>query len=275
MMPERIHHDDAVDDGQPDLGAVLDDDEGGAGLRRDVGDGVAHLAHADGVEVGRRLVEQDEAGVHGDDAGEGEALLLAARELRGVVTERRGEADPGEGPGDAPPDVGARNAQVLHAERHVVADPRQDHLRVGVLQDHADAVAPAVGAGAVDQEAAVLVAVLAAAEHAGQAVQQGGLAGTRRAEQQHALAGFDGEVEVADRPVGAAGVTPRPALGAHRRAATAARAVWSIRHGQALRVRASRPEANRLRAPVRASPRTTSQESRPATMAPERMAATM
>ena len=45
------------------------------------------------VEVARRLVGEDEAGPRDEGAGDGHALLLAARKLSGRVSEARPESD--------------------------------------------------------------------------------------------------------------------------------------------------------------------------------------
>jgi hypothetical protein len=49
--------------------------------------GCEHLADQLGVERARDLVEQHHLGAHGQRAGDGDALLLAARELRRVGVE--------------------------------------------------------------------------------------------------------------------------------------------------------------------------------------------
>ena len=45
----------------------------------------ADLAHEPGIERGRRLVEQDHVRLHGQRAGDGDALLLSAGESRRVL----------------------------------------------------------------------------------------------------------------------------------------------------------------------------------------------
>jgi hypothetical protein len=50
------------------------------------------------------------------------------------MRQRHGESDGVEGVGHAFPDLRPRNAEVLAAESHVVADPAHDGLRLGVLQ---------------------------------------------------------------------------------------------------------------------------------------------
>ncbi len=46
-----------------------------------------------GVEGGEGLVEEDDLGLRGEGAGQGDALLLAAGELMGVAAGQAGQAD--------------------------------------------------------------------------------------------------------------------------------------------------------------------------------------
>jgi len=57
------------------------------------------------------------------------------------MVERQVEPDRVERVGDATPGLVARHAEVLAAERDVVADAREDHLRVGILQHETGAAA--------------------------------------------------------------------------------------------------------------------------------------
>src|SRR5947209_20632184 len=104
------------------------------------------------------------------------------------------------------PDLVARDAEILAAERHVVADALENHLRVGILQQKAGA--PRSRGSAVDEQLALALAVILAPQHPGERLQQRGLARAGCAEEQHALPGLDPEVESAHGPPAAAGVTP-------------------------------------------------------------------
>ncbi len=214
-------------------------------------DGIPHLAHAVGVEVRGRFVEQQQLGAHGEHPGERQPLLLPAGETRGRMIERQVETDRVEGHADAPPDLVARHAQVLAAEGHVIPHPRENHLRVGVLQHQA---------GRGGGERPLHLAVVLVAEHAGETLEQRGLAGSGCPEQQHALPRLDDQVEPAHRPRGAAGGTPAPAARDDRRPGHG-------RHGQAVL-----PAANRVRAPVRASAFARYHDPRPAMTAPDTIA---
>ena len=69
-------------------------------LRVDLLEEVHDLARHQRVEVPGRLVREDQARVAREDARDGDALLLAARELRGEVAQARGEPDELHGPLD-------------------------------------------------------------------------------------------------------------------------------------------------------------------------------
>ena len=138
--PSTMH---PVHERQPHVEAVLDDDERRAGGLERAPHGVAHLGDARRVEVGGRLVEQDHARPHREHAGEREPLLLPTREGRGRPVERHVEPDRVERLPHPRPDLLARDAEVLAAERDVVADAGEDRLAVGILQHHARATAHA------------------------------------------------------------------------------------------------------------------------------------
>src|SRR6185312_4490541 len=93
------------------------------------------------------------------------------------------------------------------------------------------------------------------------------LARPGRSEQQHALPRLDVEIEIRESGSQSTGVPPAPAAGAHSSARSRSLARCHG-HGQTAAV-LSRPAANLLSAPVFASPRTASHESRPARTTPE------
>ncbi|WBM80556.1 hypothetical protein KIV56_03695 [Cryobacterium breve] len=213
-----IEHDDPVDEVLPHGDPVFDHDQGRSGGVEGTTDGVAHLDHAVGVEVGGRLVEQEQARPHGQHAGEGEALFLAAAERGGGVIERQPQADRLEGDTDPAPDLVPLHGEIFATEGDVVADSREHDLGIRVLQHETD---PATGIRrppAVDKQFAGLVALILSAEHSGEGVHEGALARAARAEQQHAFARADVEVESGDRGRAPSGVPPAPAAGAHMRA---------------------------------------------------------
>ena len=153
--------------GERDLALAQDDDAVGLeGLLHEVryvhdrGAGRAQAAHDahDGaasahVEQGAGLVEDEQARLHGERAGDGDALLLAAGEARGVGLGEGAHGDAVELAADAALDLGGLDAEVLGAEGDVVLHDRGDDLVVGVLEHEAEALARAAVRGEVDAAA--------------------------------------------------------------------------------------------------------------------------
>src|SRR5262249_15070122 len=133
-----VHHDDAVRQRQR-LGLVVGDvDRGDAEALLQLLELDAHALAQLGVEIAQRLVEQEDARLAHQAAGEGNALLLAAAQPRRRTLAEPGEAHHGERLLDAPADVGCR-----HAPRHEAVGDVLEHRhvrpdRVG-LEHHAEA----------------------------------------------------------------------------------------------------------------------------------------
>ncbi len=161
----------------PHRRAVLDEHEGRALARHDPLHGDAHLGHSLGVEVGRGFVEQQESRSHRQHPGEGEPLLLPARQRLGGAVEGNGETDGCHGLGHPRGDLRRGDAEVLAPEGDVVADLRQHDARLGILQHQADTAPLRLGRGAVDEDAAGGLPLVAPAEQSRQAREQGRLAG--------------------------------------------------------------------------------------------------
>ena len=121
------------------LAVVGGDDDGRAGAV----DPVDQLHDPDrglGVEVAGGLVGQQQRRVVDEGAGDRHALLLAARQLVGVVVELGGEADEAQDVRHLAPDLLARLADHLERVGHVVVD-RAVREQLVVLEDHADVAA--------------------------------------------------------------------------------------------------------------------------------------
>ena len=73
-----------------------DEDEGGAFDAVEVEEEFEDVRAVGGVEVAGGLVGEDDGRAEDEGAGEGDALLLAAGELDGVVVHAVAEADGGE-----------------------------------------------------------------------------------------------------------------------------------------------------------------------------------
>jgi hypothetical protein len=93
---------------------------------------------APGVEARRRLVEDEDRGIHREDRRERDPLALTEREPMRDAALRAGHPDRREGPLDAIVDLVGRQAEVDRPERDVVEDGRAEELVVGILEDQAD-----------------------------------------------------------------------------------------------------------------------------------------
>ena len=90
------------------------------------------------VELRGRLVEHEDAGLEREDAGDRDALALAARQgLDGALAERL-DAQALERLADPPVHLGAAQPQVLEPERHLALHGPVDPLLLGVLEDEPD-----------------------------------------------------------------------------------------------------------------------------------------
>ena len=93
------------------------------------------------VEERPGLVEHEHVGLHGERSGDGDALLLAAREAGGVRCGIVVERNAVQLASHARCDLFAREAEVLRPEGNVVLDDARYDLVVWVLEDEAE-VAP-------------------------------------------------------------------------------------------------------------------------------------
>ena len=182
-------------------GLLLDDDDRDAG-GVEVAQGLEDHARGRGVQGRRRLVEHEHLGAQRQDRGDGDLLLLPARERGDVTRAKVCDAAGAEGPGEARLDLVARDAEVLEPEEELVLDARGDHLGVDVLQDRPH---DARDVGEADLAGVHAVDGGGAAEGAGKVVRRGtrddraerGLASTRRADHADEGAGRHGEADVA------------------------------------------------------------------------------
>ncbi len=98
---------------------------------------VQHLPAARRVQHGRGLVQHDAGRLHGDDAGNGDALLLAAGEVVGRVEGELLHAHGLQGRRHPGLDFRRGHAQVLRAKGHVLLHHVGYDLVVRVLEHHA------------------------------------------------------------------------------------------------------------------------------------------
>ena len=161
----------------------------------------AHPQLEQPVEVAERLVEQQRLRLRHEHAGEGDPLLLAAGERRGLALGELGQADHLERPERLLAPLVLLHAVHLEPERDVLEHrPVREEREV---LEHRRGRAP-VG-GEPDERLAVeddvaLGGILVPADHA----QRGRLAAPGRAEQDDVLAVVDVQIDVfhGERPVG-------------------------------------------------------------------------
>ena len=103
----------------------------------------AHLAAQGGVEVGQRLVEQEDLRLAHDGSADGDALALAAGQIAGPAFEVRVQLQDARGLIDFAVAFGLGHAREAQGERHVLADRHVRVERVG-LEHHGQA---AIGRG--------------------------------------------------------------------------------------------------------------------------------
>jgi hypothetical protein len=98
------------------------------------------LLFAERIELGCRLVEDEERWLASERHGDGQALLLPPRELiHGPVTQRS-QSDDGERPVHAPSHFLRRVTAEFQCERDLLGDGETDQVRLGILEDDADAL---------------------------------------------------------------------------------------------------------------------------------------
>ncbi len=98
----------------------------------------AHTLPSERVELRSRLVEDDVPGLHGKDAGDGDALLLAAGQGRGGTIRESSHADALERVQNATTDLVLIKPQIPGPECHLVKHHGRDELITRVLADPAD-----------------------------------------------------------------------------------------------------------------------------------------
>ena len=180
------------------------EDRGVAGLVVDFAEPLAELLANLRVESTEGLVEEEDARLDREGAGEGDALALAAGELLGVALVEAGKLDEVEELHRAPADLLARRPGLsrtnLEPERDVLEHRHVAKERIG-LEDEAD-VAILHGLGRC-----VLVAKEDAAGgrrlEAGDETQERRLPRARGAEEGDQLAGLDAHRNVVERRVAA------------------------------------------------------------------------
>ena len=193
-----VHKEDAVGHLARETHLVRDDQHGHAAQRQFLHD-VQHFLDHFGVQRRGGLVEEHDLGFHGEGAGDGDALLLPAGELAGVLVGLLRDADALQQLHGVALDLGARAVPHADGGQRDVLHRRQVREEVELLEDHADLAA---NGGDVAHVVAHLHAVnddlpLLMLLQAVDAADEGGLAGAGRADDDdHFLRGH-ADVDVA------------------------------------------------------------------------------
>src|SRR5713101_2405816 len=157
-----IHEDHAVRDALGEAHLVRHHHHGHAFLGQ-IGHDVEHLVDHLGIEGRGRLVEEHDPRLHGQSAGDGHALLLASREIGGILVGLVRDPDAREEVAGDLLRLGGGEPLHLRRRQHDVLEHRHVREEVEGLEHHADLgpelgeVDPVAGDGiAVDEDLALL-----------------------------------------------------------------------------------------------------------------------
>jgi hypothetical protein len=157
----------------------------------------AHVHPQRGVQVGQRLVEQEQPRVADDGAADGDALALAAGQLRRLAVEQILHLQDARGLADLRLALGREEVAEAKREADVLAHRHVRVQRVG-LEHHRDAT---VARGDVVAQLAVDVEIPARdLLETGDHPQQRRFSATRRTDEDHELAMSDLEIDALDDP---------------------------------------------------------------------------
>ena len=117
---------------------LLNDDDGDAEYTVGLAQGLEDQRGAGGVECCGWFIEHQHTRTHGEDGGDGNLLLLAARKRGDLAVAQVADTDGLKRLAQALLDLVVRNAKVLEAIEHFVLNDRSDHLGIDVLQHAAD-----------------------------------------------------------------------------------------------------------------------------------------
>ncbi len=195
----RVEEEDAIGSRQRARRPLLGDEHGARQAR----DQLEERVGSRGVELRRRLVEQEQLRPQREGRGERHALKLARGQLRDRALRQVLGADLRERLLDARPDLGRVDPGVLEPERDLVRDPAHHDLVLDVLEDGRDdpgklgrtrlaRVDPA------DDHTTAEDAAVEVRHQAGEGAEQRRLARARSAEHQHVLAVLELERDVVE-----------------------------------------------------------------------------
>jgi hypothetical protein len=172
----------SVDDIAPHRHTMLNNHNCCAGGFGNPDDSIPNFGNPLRIEIRGWLVKHDEPGLHCEDAGEREPLLLPTRKRTRVSVKSDVESDLFEAVTNAPPDFIARHPKIFATESDVVTDALQDHLTIGVLDYESGATTVCCRIFAVDKEGAFSFALIVA-NHAGKGMEERRLSRARFTEE--------------------------------------------------------------------------------------------
>ena len=162
--------------------------------------GQEQFLHPQGVQVGGRLVQDQEPGFQGQDRGQGQELALAAGEGGRVPILQAGQTHQPEAVGHPAPEFVMGQGQVFRAEGHLLVHPGAKELGLEILKQQAypGGQLPGTGESGVGPghlDAALHLALDQPGDEALEAEGQGGFTRLAGAQDGQALAGPDRQVE--------------------------------------------------------------------------------
>ena len=139
QQPPLLEHDEVVGQRHGLLQPLLGQQDRQAQLLIELAQRVQKCARRDGVELARRLVQNEHVRPHDHDGREVEHLLLAAGERAHVALEPVGNAEVARHLGDAQTHGFFLTAEALEPERQLVEHLVRHDLIIRVLEHKADA----------------------------------------------------------------------------------------------------------------------------------------
>ena len=180
-----LEHHDAIPHGDRLYLIVRYVNKGGIQAMMEAGDLRTHLGAEDGVEVGERLVHQEDIGLAHDGPPQGDALALTAGKLARPALQEMLDAQHGGGLLHATIDFGSGRLAQLEAERHVVIDVHMGIERI-ILEDHGNV--PGLGRYPIHQSIADEDLAPGDRLQSGDAIEHGGFSAAAGTKQNHELA---------------------------------------------------------------------------------------
>ncbi len=199
-MRSLLDHDHPVSNGERPIDTLLGEDDRARGPFDVIEERIGGLD----VELGRRLVEQEQPGLERERGREADPLQLAPGELDGAALGEMHRADLGERGVGTRPDSSRIDAEVLEPERHFVLDAGHHDLVLRILKDRGDGareLARAVRSRVetADLDTAGEAAAVEVRHEAGKGAEERRLAAPGRTEKRHDLAGLELERDVPKR----------------------------------------------------------------------------